>query len=116
LVGSYDIIAAVHSDLTGAWSVVASVQADLAGSYSVQGAAGTLDPAAVWGYVLSNGKTAEENLVEIHAMLTSGSTTASAVWAYVTRGLTETVDANIIEVRDQPLTGVGSEANPWGPA
>lgn len=32
---------------------------------------GTAGAAEVWGYVLSNGKTAEENVVEIHAMLTA---------------------------------------------
>lgn len=41
--------------------------------------------ADVWDYMLSNGKTAEENVVEIHAMLSLLTTTtiADAVWAKV---------------------------------
>ncbi len=36
---------------------------------STSGGGGSVDPAAVWNFALSNGKTAQETLVEVHAML-----------------------------------------------
>lgn len=41
---------------------------------------------------------------------------AAAVWAYLSRTLTGTVDANVVEVRGQDLEGTGTEGDPWGPA
>lgn len=34
-----------------------------------EGGGGTVDPAAVWNYTLSNGKTAQQTVVELHAMM-----------------------------------------------
>jgi len=51
----------------------------------VRTGSGTADPAEVWAYVLSNGLTAEQTLVQVHAMLLAGPTTAeiaAAVWAH----------------------------------
>lgn len=41
---------------------------------------------------------------------------ATAVWAYVQRGLTEIAEANVRQVNDIAVTGSGTELDPWGPA
>ena len=45
----------------------------------------------------------------------TAATIAAAVWSNVTRSLTETTDANIVEVTGQPISGAGTKADPWGP-
>lgn len=49
--------------------------------------------------------------------LTSDSPTsiAAAVWAHLSRTLTGTASANIVQVNGQPLTGTGTASDPWGP-
>jgi hypothetical protein len=38
---------------------------------------------------------------------------AAAVWAYVSRGLTEAVQANAIQINDAEVIGDGTAGNPW---
>ncbi len=41
---------------------------------------------------------------------------AAAVWAYVSRTLTATADANVVQVNSIDVGGSGVEGDPWGPA
>jgi hypothetical protein len=65
----------------------------------IQSAASTV--VSVGGGGGSNAPTAAQN--------------AAAVWAHAQRGLTEQVDANLVQVKGQTVNGSGSEADPWGP-
>lgn len=104
LTGLYKVLQSVVADLSGSYNVRADVTSDLAGSYTVQ-TTGSAGAAEVWGYVMSNGKTAEENVVEIHTML-SGIYAGSLV-----------VAANVKKVNDITITGTGvAGVDPWGPA
>lgn len=41
---------------------------------------------------------------------------ANAVWAALSRTLTGTVEANVVQVNDIAVNGSGTEGDPWGPA
>ncbi len=64
-------------------SVGLAVETDVAYALSAAATGGTADPAAVWSYVMSNGQTAEANVLAILAALTaspSAASIAAAVW------------------------------------
>lgn len=66
---SYAVCSAVQSEVTQGYAIRAAVFADLVGEYAILSGGGSADPAAVWQYVLPNGKSAQQTLVELHAML-----------------------------------------------
>lgn len=60
--------------------------------------------AQIWAYVLPNGLTAAQNVVDIRAMLLA-ITTASPP-----------LDVNVQWVNDRLVQGTGEEGDRWGPA
>lgn len=83
--------------LGGSGALIASAWAQTTASLAATGASGALSAAAsvssgsgasaadVWAYVLSNGKTADANVTEIHAMLSA--LTKEAIAEHVVRGI-----------------------------
>lgn len=71
LSGAYDVLAltSLASDLSAAWSIAGSVANDLSGTFRVFSGSGGggADPAEVWAYVMPNGQTAEQMMLETHA-------------------------------------------------
>lgn len=71
---------------------------------ALAGSGGTASAAEVWSYMLSNGKTAEETVTEIHAMLTA------------LQAGTLVVAANVKKVNDVTLQGTGVPGDSMRPA
>ncbi|TXI17871.1 MAG: hypothetical protein E6Q67_12575 [Roseateles sp.] len=71
LVASYGIRAAAVSDLSASFAVVGRATCDLQCSYSLlpSSGGGLADPAALWGHLLPNGKSAQQALADVQAML-----------------------------------------------
>ena len=65
LAGTYDVLGQVASDLTASWTITGSAARNLAGTYVIQSSGGGADPGAVWGYLLSNGLTAEQTILRM---------------------------------------------------
>lgn len=64
LVGAYDVLGQVASDLTASWTIPGSVARNFTANYTISGSGG-VDPGAVWGYLLSNGLTAEQTILRM---------------------------------------------------
>lgn len=71
--------------LATGWAITGTATVALAAGWAVDYPAGGADPAAVWAYVMSNGQTAEANVLAIRTLLESLPATAiaDAVWAKV---------------------------------
>ena len=87
--------------------VVHDAAGDLAAALSVvaggahRSGAGAADPADVWGYVLANGLTAGQTLVELHARIVLN---------------TPPTDVNVQWVNGVLIHGTGAPPDHWRPA
>jgi hypothetical protein len=73
----------------------------------------------VWGSAASVFNAAGTMGAKLNAAGSGGvdlNALATAVWAHTVRGLTATVDANIVRVNGVLVTGTGATGDTWGPA
>lgn len=101
LAPGYVVRSEVFADLDPIYVVRASVQSDLTATYAVQttSSAGAAD---VWSYVMTNGFTAEENVVAIRSLLSElhlvhGLLAGSPLSVTATRRLAGSVDQSVDE-------------------
>lgn len=81
------------------------------------GAGTGANAAEVWSYVLSNGKTAEQTVVEAHAMLTALLSGITSLPADVRAELESTaIPVNVKKVNDVTIVGAGVPGNSMRPA
>lgn len=92
--GAYVAGTAAHPTAHSASGVLSAPGAIIVGTASRQAATSN-----VWGYTLSNGLTAEETLVAIHAMLSTG-----------------VIAADVRKVNGFLIKGSGVQGDTWGPA
>ncbi len=75
--------------------------------------------AAVWGALAAQFNDAGSMGAKLNTASSGGvdlDALAAAVWAYATRGLNSTVDADVKYVNGVEITGTGVEGDTWGPA
>lgn len=66
LLAAYSVAQSVSADLIAAYAISAPIQRDLTAVYSVASSTpGSCDPADIWGFVLPNGLTAQQTLLQM---------------------------------------------------